>query len=506
MDVDDADDRASSLLDPPPVVENPTDSELVESARGGDSFAVTQLWHRHLAVAWTAARAASGRPDAEPIVVRTAERLIAELREGGGPSGATRPHLLGLVRAAVVEERGRAKRDADAAPPAVSADTPTIAPPGAYADALPAGIGDGTAIAAAYASLPTRWQESLWLAEIDGLSTVELAAELALAADTVESMLADARSALRAEWSSRRLAALPEDSPCRIAAAWPQHSRRARAHLDECDGCRAVSLPPARVSRRALATMPLLLLGAGPGIAFLDAVRPGASLAATEPVSSGGAAARPMPRGRGAAIGATLTGIAATTALVAALIAWNDATEDAATVLAEPGPSADVAGPAPHIAPPEVVTAEAPAESASPPPVASPDPAPHAAPDADGAARPAPGAGADRGASEGPDDATSRSTAPQAAPSPGAQADEAAPLVAELGPPGVDGRHALTVTGEPSAAFSVSMGGLELYAGVLDAYGTAALELHGAVDGVASLTLAYKPASGAASAAGAPAA
>jgi DNA-directed RNA polymerase specialized sigma24 family protein len=549
VDVDDAVDRAPSLLDAPPVIENPTDAELVEAARAGDSFAITRLWQRHLSVAWTAARAASGRADAEPVVVRTAQRLIAELGDGRGPSGAARPHLLALVRQAVADEGGPI--DGADGRNAGRASALELAPAETYRDLLPDGMGDGSAIAGAYTSLPTRWQETLWLADVDGLSGAEIAAELGLTSEAVESTLADARSALRAEWGSLRLAALPDDAPCRTAAA-PQHGRRARAHLDECAGCRVVAAPPEAVSRRALATLPLLLLGAGGGIAFLESVRRGASAAATEPVPSvaetaaeaaaldaladdadappsppsrpvGRMVALPValaaaigqaPGRRVAAAGAALAGIAATTALVATLALWNGGTGDGPTFLAESDGSADVAEPAPQLLTPEVVATDVPDEPESTPPNASPDDAPEAgtAPEtetpAEGDVTDGPTA-SDGSAGAAPDDATPDGATPPsngsddgvgAAPGDGTQsivaprppvAVERAPLDAELGRPGTNGWRTLTVTGEPNAPFTVSSGAEVLFTGALDSGGSAALQVRGMSSDVDSLALEY---------------
>lgn len=546
--MDDAVDRAPSLLDAPPVIENPTDAELVEAARAGDSFAITRLWQRHLSVAWTAARAASGRADAEPVVVRTAQRLIAELGDGRGPSGAARPHLLALVRQAVADEGG-AVDAADGRNP-VRTSTLELAPAETYRDLLPDGMGDGSAIAGAYTSLPTRWQEMLWLADVDGLSGAEIAAELGLTSEAVESTLADARSALRAEWASLRLAALPDDAPCRTAAA-PQHGRRARAHLDECAGCRSVAAPPDAVSRRALATLPLLLLGAGGGIAFLESLRKGASAAATEPVPSvaetaaetaaldaladdadappspptrpaGRMVALPValvaavgqaPGRKVAAAGAALAGIAATTALVATLVLWNGGTGGGPTFLAESDGSADVAEPAPQLLTPEVVATDVPDEPESTPPSPAPDASPDDAPEAgtapetetptegDGTDEPT---GSDGSAGAAPDGATPPSDGSDdgdvAAPGDGTQsivaprppvAVERAPLDAELGRPGTNGWRTLTVTGEPSAPFTVSSGKEVLFTGALDSDGSAALQVRGTSSDVDSLALDY---------------
>ncbi|MEI5585142.1 MULTISPECIES: hypothetical protein [unclassified Agromyces] len=545
--MDDAADRAPSPLDPPLVIENPTDTELVDAARTGDSFAITRLWQRHLAVAWRAARAVTGRPDAEPVVVRTAELLVAELGEGRGPAGAVRPHLLALTRAAVADE---AAGGAPAEPAADGADarpTPGLAPAETYRDLLPDGMGDGSAAAAAFASLPTRWQEALWLAEVDGLAPAEVAAELGLTAEAVDTVLADARSALRTEWSSLRLADLPDEAECRAVAGATSAGRRGRAHLDDCAGCRVVAAPPELVARRAVATLPLLLLGAGGGIAFLESLRPGASGAATEPVPSlaesdaataeadaevaaaaaeaatgasaphlravglagaFGAAVHGVRRRPGFAVAATLGGIAATTALVAALSGWSGGPGDPSRFLADAGSTTDVAEPAPEVLPPVVVATELPdaPETDAPAPVvpdAVPDASPAPSPTADTAPPPAsvdPGGEFDdpAGQPEPPRNGISAPAdgggkTPVSAPAP---PTSRAPLEAVLGKPGANGWRTLTVTGEPGSAFTVSSAGELLFSGVLDAGGTAVLQVRGLAGGVQSLGLAYDDAGG----------
>lgn len=533
--MEDAANREPSPLDAPSVIETPTDAELVDAAHTGDSFAITRLWQRHLSVAWRAARAATGRPDAEPVVVRTAERLVAELGDGGGPAGATRPHLLALTRQAIADESAMPPPEpAASAGGASAAHAPLeLAPVETYQDVLPDGMGDGSAAAAAFAALPTRWQEALWLTEVDGLTTAELAAELGLTAGDAETMVADAQAALRAEWNSLRLAELPDDAECRTAAA--ASGRRARAHLDECPRCRVVAAPPDAVARRAVTTLPILLLGAGGGIAFLESVRGGASAAATEPVPTlaetaaeteaaadadttpgigrvAGLVALPAalvtalrtsPRRRAAAVGATLGGIAATTALVAGLSVWNGGGEDDSRILADPGSTNDVAASAPRVLPPVVVSSElpdAPSPTAPAPtePDAGPQPSADAAPAPDAAETPQ---GRSSGAPSGSTPNDDQAAAPPAGTTPAtgggrtpvsepAPPTGSTPITAELSRPGSNGWRTLTVTGEPGAPFTVSSGGEVLFSGVLDASGTATLQVRGTVS-LDSLSLAY---------------
>ena len=236
-----------------PVVDSPTDAELVASARSGDAFAFTRLWRRHETAATIAASATPGRADVEQVVVAAAALIAQALRAGGGPAGSVRPYVLGAVREAASTADGRATGPAEG-------DPPMLAPETWYADVLPVGMRDGDAVAAAYASLPVAAQEALWLAEIVGRAPAEIAAELGLTLPSAEGLLVEARTGIDVAWADAVAGAVPVDSECaRVLArrsagdhATERLRPKVRAHLEVCATCRAAVGEPSVLAHRLL--------------------------------------------------------------------------------------------------------------------------------------------------------------------------------------------------------------------------------------------------------------
>ncbi|WP_430646898.1 hypothetical protein [Agromyces sp. GXS1127] len=317
-----------------PIVETPTDDQLIASARAGDGFAATRLWHRHESAAAAAAAATPGSADVEFVVEAAAARFSASILAPEAPVGAIRPHVLAAVREAAAAADGRGGADPDRA-------SALLAPEEWYRADLPTGLDDGEAIAVAFTSLGTAAQEALWLAEIDGLPPVELAAELGLAPAETEGLVATAHEGLRSAWVRQTVAATPAGAECdgvlaEIGAPGTGGRRvpgRVRPHVDDCDGCRAAALPAADLAHRLVGTIPLLVLGGASGIGFLEATRTGSSAEVVAPVPAlgSGRAGFAVP-GVGAAAAAAIATAPAATSTVATAPASGAPTGVAATI------------------------------------------------------------------------------------------------------------------------------------------------------------------------------
>ncbi|GGI45285.1 hypothetical protein BCL57_000885 [Agromyces flavus] len=268
-----------------PVVDSPSDADLVAAVRSGDDFAFSRLWHRHESAATTAASATPGHAGVEQVVAAAAALVEQTIREGGGPAGAARPYVLAAVREAAAAADGRAAG-------LVARDPSLLAPAEWYAETLPDGLRDGVAVVEAYATLPVVAQEALWLAEIDGHSTADIAAELGLTLPRTDGLLLEASTAFDAAWADALASRLSSDSDCARVLARRSHGDRVtarlrpkvRAHLDACATCRAASGEPAGLAERLMTSLPILVLGGAAGIAFLEATRAGSSATALEPV------------------------------------------------------------------------------------------------------------------------------------------------------------------------------------------------------------------------------
>ncbi|GAA1058804.1 hypothetical protein [Agromyces bracchium] len=310
-----------------PIVATPTDDQLVASARAGDGFAGSRLWHRHEAAAAAAAAATPGSADVEFVVEAAAARFSAAILAGDAPIGAMRPHVLAAVREAAAAADGRG---ASGVGPALA----LLSPAEWYRADLPAGLDDGEAIAVAFTSLGSAAQEAVWLAEIDGLPSVDLAAELALTPTETEGLVATAHEGIRNAWVRQVAATVPAGSDCdgvlaEVGAPGAGGRRipgRVRAHIDTCDGCRAAALPAAALAHRLVGLVPLLVLGGPSGIAFLEATRAGSTADVLGPIPA-------VPRERAAfaaTVGAT-AGVAAGTAGAAGAASASASMTGAAT-------------------------------------------------------------------------------------------------------------------------------------------------------------------------------
>ncbi|MRX43881.1 hypothetical protein [Agromyces kandeliae] len=530
-----------------PVVATPTDDRLIASARAGDGFAVTRLWHRHEPAAAAAAGATPGSADVEFVVEAAAARFSAWILAPAAPVGAMRPHVLAAVREAAAAADGRGGTTLDHVPA-------LVAPAEWYAADLPAGLDDGEAVAVAFTSLGTAAQEALWLTEIDGLPPVELAAELALTPAETEALVATTHAGIRDAWIRQRAAAVPAGGDCdgalaELGAPGAPGRRipgRVRAHVGTCDGCRAAALPAAELAHRLVGLVPLLVLGGASGVAFLEATRAGSSAAVVAPIpaledrrtvlaamtagaiagttaaaTSGASPASAassgfgtgvaqlarsvarVPRSALLATSATLAAAAAAVVVVAAISGGTPGLGSLDSAVGADGGAADISAAPPGVAPPEIVSTDLPAEprptpdgggATTPPTDASPDAAaPDGSSSPDGAAAPSvddPTTGGDPSTPPQPEPGSP----PAPPPGDGVStpiADPAKPsagLSFTVGEPGDAGWRPLTVTGPAGAEFTIFDDGSVLIQGVLDGTGTANFAVRGSVNG---LTIGY---------------
>jgi RNA polymerase sigma-70 factor (ECF subfamily) len=185
-------DRSAAASSTATKPEADEDLSAVRRAKSGDTAAFDRLVRRHVARAFTIAyRIVGNREDAEDVVQ---DAFVRVLRYIGGfdERQPFAPWLNRLVVNTALDCRARRARDA-VEPERRDAVSPSISPHLALERQE---VRDRFAVA--LAALPPRQRLILARFEVDGLSTAEIAAELAIAPETVRWHLHQARHALRA--------------------------------------------------------------------------------------------------------------------------------------------------------------------------------------------------------------------------------------------------------------------------------------------------------------------
>jgi DNA-directed RNA polymerase specialized sigma24 family protein len=272
------------------------DTDLLAAAHGGDATASKTLHARHGPAALAVARQYA-RSDADAAALATAalEQVDASVRAGAGPEVAYRLYLLATVRRLALGERSP-----DAGWPAGGgAASSSGAELGTgHSGAVPgAGLVDpGAGPAAAFASLPERWQAVLWYAEVERLSAEETASHLGLSTAEVAALARLARQHLREAFLRPHVDTATTAECHEARALLPAHlagelgrrdTARVRDHLEGCAGCRAAAEAMESSEHDLRGVVGPLVLGAA-GLAVLDHALPlGALVAVEAPVASG---------------------------------------------------------------------------------------------------------------------------------------------------------------------------------------------------------------------------
>lgn len=269
-----------------------SDDALVERARNHDQHAYGELWVRHSAAAHAVARAYSSL-DPDDVVAEAFARILSAIRRGGGPSMGFRPYLLTSVRNVAHEWGAQQQRtyatDLEDAADEASPDTEW---------SVIAGF-ESSAVASAFATLPTRWQEALWYSEVDGLKPRQFAPLLGLAPNAASALVVRARRGFRDAWVSAQLRRADSEECRRTLELLGTHARSALArrdarrveqHLAECDGCALAWAEARDVSARLALVLLPLVVGIPATASYAAWTQSGAAQVATFALGPSGAA------------------------------------------------------------------------------------------------------------------------------------------------------------------------------------------------------------------------
>ncbi len=255
-----------------------SDAELITSSRAGSDASFAVLYERHSPAAKAAARSlGASRSDVDDLVAEAFTRVLSALRRGGGPEVAFRPYLMTCVRNAWYD---KARKDG-------RVDVPGDVPEDVNLALLnvPPDSEDARMVAAAFASLPERWQMVLWHTEVEGRPAAEVGPLLGLAPNAVAALAYRAREGLRQAYLQAHLQLPPPDA-CRDTISKlgayvrdglsARDRRKVDEHLKGCERCTAVLLELQEVSSSLRGVLVPVLLGVA-GAAFLSQLGTGAA-------------------------------------------------------------------------------------------------------------------------------------------------------------------------------------------------------------------------------------
>ncbi|MEZ5190383.1 MAG: sigma-70 family RNA polymerase sigma factor [Schumannella sp.] len=345
--------------DPRPTI---SDTELIESARSGDTSAFAELWRRHFRPAARVARQFTSI-DADDLVSEAYARIFQRVLAGGGPTGAFRPYLYTTIRN-LASSWGAASREVQVDLIEEFEDERIPEDPAAHAL-------DRTLTARAFRSLPERWQTVLWYTEVEGMDPHEVAPIMGISANSVAALSYRAREGLRKAWLQAHINDATASGECQwTMSRLGDHTReglsardesRVMAHLADCASCTIVAEEVEEVgSHLAMVMLPLLLGGIAGGTLLSQLSEPSGAMAAdlagqaipalpesVEAIATGGAAAGTalvgaFSLGSLTGTGALVGGLAVATVLgtgiaVGTLPTGDDPGDSAPPVVAESG-------------------------------------------------------------------------------------------------------------------------------------------------------------------------
>ncbi len=215
------------------------DEALVERARAGDDEAFAELYRRHQAVATRTARwLLHSRHDADDAVADAFAAVLQAMRNGHGPRDDFRAYLMVCVRNSCSLRRARAMA---ATPTELDDDSGGVAleDPERYVEA--------DTVARAFASLSPRWQQTLWMVDVEQRSVDEVGSQLGLRPNAVAALTYRAREGFASAYLSEHVAHA-ETPRCAVVGAKLGAYVRGNAsssdvalideHLEHCADCR----------------------------------------------------------------------------------------------------------------------------------------------------------------------------------------------------------------------------------------------------------------------------
>src|SRR5690625_1193316 len=228
-----------------------SDRAVVEAVRAGQVGQYALLYERYRAEALRIARRQVGPDEAQDLVQETCARVLRAIRTGGGPTEDVAGYIVRTLRNLRIDRGGQrefATDDVESAGPAGLWVVPDTSE-----DVLDRGL-----VADAFAELPPRWREVLWLTEVEGVGPSELSEKMGIKPTAVSTLSLRARAGFRSAWLQAHVRAGSAPSECRSVVTklgdyqtgrlTTRRRAQVQEHLDRCDHCPMVVAELAAVS------------------------------------------------------------------------------------------------------------------------------------------------------------------------------------------------------------------------------------------------------------------
>jgi len=247
-----------------------TDAVLVDRVVAGFEGDFEELYRRHASAAWRVAQAVTGNThDAADAVAEAFARVFQAVKSGRlTDAGAFRAYLMTATRNASLDTLRRSGKTRPTADDDLDLVESGVTGPQAVVD----GKGDAAMIAEAFRNLPERWRSVLWLTEVEGVATKDVAEQLGISANGAAQLAVRARAGLRERFLQAHLKGT-SDPECRFTVdrlgayvgggLSPRDLAKVDQHLAGCEPCRAKKdeLEDLGTSlRRIVLPLPLALL------------------------------------------------------------------------------------------------------------------------------------------------------------------------------------------------------------------------------------------------------
>ncbi|MCW2749309.1 MAG: hypothetical protein JWR83_419, partial [Aeromicrobium sp.] len=231
--------------------------------RAGDTESYGQLFGRHRDAANRLARQLVPGPDADDLVAESFIRVLGVLQAGKGPDESFRAYLLTSIRRLHVDRIRASKRVRS------TDDEAELDRAVEFVDPATMRF-EKSAAAAAFSSLPERWQLVLWHLDVEGQKPAEIAPLLGMSANSVSALAYRAREGLRQAYLQGHLAPTLHEG-CRkttlLLGSYVRKGLSARdtsqveQHLDGCSRCTGLYLELAEVNSNLSGILGPALLG-----------------------------------------------------------------------------------------------------------------------------------------------------------------------------------------------------------------------------------------------------